>query len=84
MNRIPSPRFSCFPGSRVWLLVGLLAWAGGCAVEDPVASFNNVDGGSGPQSTGDGGPSEEGAPPDCAPEVPDAGTPCAPVEETAE
>ena len=75
MNRPLSPipsRMSSFPGPRVWLFVGLLAWASGCEVEDTVAYVVNADAGSGPLSNDDGGPSDEWALPDCAP---DAGTP---------
>ena len=82
MNRTSSQlrsRFLLSPlvGARGVLLVGLLACAGGCEVEDPVAYILPADAGSGPLSTDDAGPSSaeaptgEGLPPDCAQ---DAGT----------
>ncbi|MBZ4416160.1 hypothetical protein K8638_06670 [Myxococcus sp. RHST-1-4] len=74
---------SPFSGPRALLLVGLLAWASACAVEDRVAYIIESDAGSGPLSIGDGGPSSEWALPDCAQVEPDAGTPCA-AAETAE
>ncbi|QSQ22698.1 hypothetical protein JY651_47645 [Pyxidicoccus parkwayensis] len=87
MNRTSSVTRIGFRGCpsflpRGLLLAGLLLCAGGCAVEDRVASVVFFDGGSGTFS-GDSGPDtgwdpvEEGALPDCSAEAVDAGTPCA-------
>ncbi len=91
MNRtsnVPSFCFRWCPsiGPRGFLLAGLLAFVGGCSVEDPVARIITLDAGSGPLFIGDEAPEaewlpdEEGALPDCAPGAPDSGVPCADVE----
>ena len=58
---------------RHLLILALLAWSGGCAVEDPIARLRVVDSGTGTSfSTDDdealllGEDSWELAPPDCA------------------
>ncbi|WP_164020227.1 hypothetical protein [Pyxidicoccus trucidator] len=91
MNRLPSVPRSRFVGARGLLLAGLLAWAVGCAVEDPVAYILSPDSGSGPLSTDDEGPDGQWAPspdegflPDCARDVADAGVPCGDAGVVAE
>jgi hypothetical protein len=95
MNRTCSPsrsrsRLSSLLGPRGLLLVGMLVCAGGCEVEDPIAYILPGDAGTGPLSTGDEGPGGEwvppgeGALPDCARGVPDAGAPCADAGTAAE
>ncbi|MFP2929640.1 hypothetical protein ACLESO_31460 [Pyxidicoccus sp. 3LG] len=88
MNRTPASSRShvwmarpFIPGAL--LLLGLLVWAGGCTVEDPVAYILPPDSGTGPLSTEDGGwPDDawvlpqEGVPADCVGAEPDAGVPC--------
>ncbi|NOJ80255.1 hypothetical protein [Myxococcus xanthus] len=65
---------------RNLLVLALLAWSGGCAVEDPVARLRVADGGTGTFSTDDDEAlllGEEGlelALPDCAEVEPDAGS----------
>ena len=72
---------------RPWLIVSLVAWSGGCAVEDPVAKLRGFDGGSGSFSSDDeeallaaeGLWLEPGeVPPDCVPPgaEPDSGVAC--------
>ncbi|WNZ61367.1 hypothetical protein QEG98_36730 [Myxococcus sp. MxC21-1] len=65
---------------RHLLVLALLAWSGGCAVEDPIARLRVADGGTGTFSTDDdealllGEEDLELALPDCAEVEPDAGS----------
>ena len=69
-------------GARHLLVLALLAWSGGCAVEDPIARLRGADGGTDTFSTDDDASllfGEEGlelALPDCAEVDADSGVAC--------